>query len=623
MPIERKPFVFEPDPSRVIARFFMPGGEERARKIITRILSLPEKEVTATLNAVLREFANRHRNITRIFLTHFKKVAHLLNERGIDPQHLSKEVQILIGSYFTHEYSIESAAFFNPSIVEDPDQSHLQDGEKRVIVSFRATGEGHVSSIVFRRGVIDQHNNFHFEPSGRFVAEAETIHVHYYDKRDFQDKLQHSAIAEAHFFQPLFEQLADTFTLSDLMRVLARYERENNLSEADRKGIELVKWVADAQHLISFSLDSTLSERVIFPVMENESRGIEDARFVQLIDQGNRKKYYGTYTAYNGFAIMPQLIETIDFYTFRVMPIFGKYAVNKGMALFPRKVNGLYAMLGRMDGENNYLLFSDKINVWDNEPYLLQEPEFPWEFVQLGNSGSPIETPQGWLVITHGVGPMRKYCLGAILLDLDDPAIVIGKTRIPILEANENEREGYVPNVVYSCGAIRNQDHLIVPYAMSDTRSGFGVIRIDDLLKEMIPVHANNVLHQPQQQKQKILLVEDDAMTLEILHQLLLGEGYEVHLASDGLQALTEIANNNFDMVLSDIAMPNFSGFELLEYLTNKKIDIPLIFLTADKQKETELRGKALGAYDFLRKPDDFSLLAEKLRQYFGEKARA
>lgn len=606
--IKRKLTHFLPDPSRVIVRFFIPGGTERAKKIIRRIMELPESNALQLLNQILRDFSSRHRNITRIFLKHYEKVEELINLLGYGAENLAMERRLLIGAYFSLEYSIESAAFFNPSIVEDPDQSHLPVDHKRVIVSFRATGEGHISSIVFRNGILDADGNFAFNSPGKFVDEAETIQIHLYDRQLFINSIKDMGYGHQEMIDWIFSRLEDTFTLQDLERSIHQYELEKEPDETERSMAHTLKWMADAQYLVSFSLDSMISERVIFPVTESESKGIEDARFVKFGEEGDPPKYFATYTAYNGRSIMPQMIETIDFCTFKIMPIYGKYAKNKGLALFPKKIDGKYVMLARVDGENNYLLFSDQVNIWDQEPYLLQEPEYPWEFVQLGNSGSPVETEKGWLVITHGVGPMRRYCLGAILLDLHDPRKIIGKLSEPLLVANEEEREGYVPNVVYSCGALIHHGELIIPYAMSDTRSGFAGISVPELLQHMLAGGGGDNV-----KGRKVLIVEDDPFSQNLIRPILERAGYTTEVAADGLQALVEIGRCSYDLILSDVNMPNFSGYQLLQFMKNKKINVPVFLLSGNCSREDELKGLELGAVDYLRKPLDPELLLLKL----------
>jgi CheY-like chemotaxis protein len=314
---------------------------------------------------------------------------------------------------------------------------------------------------------------------------------------------------------------------------------------------------------------------------------------------------------------MPQLIETVDFYTFNIMPIYGKNAQNKGMALFPKKINGKYAMLSRHDGENNFIMFSDQVNNWDEEAILIQEPVFPWEFVQLGNSGSPIETSKGWLVITHGVGAMRRYVLGAILLDKNIPSKVLAQLTNPLLVANETEREGYVPNVVYSCGSILHNDDILIPYAMSDTSSGFAHVALKEIFDNMVYTNADETDKQSANRK-KILIVEDDIVNITLLNKILEDEGYQVDAASDGLNALVAIGKNKYDLILSDITMPNFTGYQLLEFLQLKEINIPVVFLSGHTSEDDEIKGLKLGAVEYLRKPVKSDLLRLRLKNIFS-----
>jgi len=355
---------------------------------------------------------------------------------------------------------------------------------------------------------------------------------------------------------------------------------------------------------------------VIFPVDSTESNGIEDARFVKFTDNDGTIKYFATYTAYNGFTILPTLIETKDFYNFKFMPLYGEKAHNKGMALFPRKINGKYAMISRIDGINNYIMFSDDLNVWQ-EATLLQEPKYAWECVQIGNSGSPIETKKGWLLLTHGVGTMRQYSLGAVLLDLDDPSKIIGQLKEPLLVPNEKERDGYVPNVVYSCGSIVHNNKLIVPYAMSDTASSCMWVDMDELFDKMIPDNGTIV---SSRNIGNILLVEDDLINRKIIREILIREHYNVTIASDGVSALMEIVKADFDVILSDINMPNFDGFQLLNYMNEQEIRIPVIFMTSLTDEKFELRGLELGAVEYIKKPVNADLLSLKLERLLKNK---
>jgi predicted GH43/DUF377 family glycosyl hydrolase len=444
-------------------------------------MKMDDKAVMVMLNQVLRDFSKRHRNISKVFLKNFDKVSHLVD----DISKLDENRKLLIGSYVTMEYAIESAAFFNPSIIEHPDQTELGPGEKRIILSFRATGEGHISSIVFRSGIIDKDNSLFFRDRGRMLDNAEKIVQHTYDKYSFRSKLEEMKFYD-HTLPPdvILDRLSDNFTYEELQKVLAEVGESYQFSEIKTLTLEQIMWLASSHYEIEFSRDTSLSERVIFPLSETEKVGIEDARFVRFTDEDGSVRYYATYTAYDGHVIMPKLIETESFYNFKVYPIQGQIARNKGMALFPRKIKGRYAMLGRIDGYSNYLAYSDDYRKWDKAEKI-QEPKYPWEFVKIGNCGSPVETEEGWLVITHAVGQMKEYVLGASLFDLDDPSREIGRLPQPLMIPNSEEREGYVPNVLYSCGSLINNGELILPYGISDYASTFARVKLSDLLHEL------------------------------------------------------------------------------------------------------------------------------------------
>lgn len=483
LPVERKKTIITPDNKRVIARFFY-NGDDRARRLIKDILELQEDQVNIMLHQILREFSKRHRSITGIFKRNFQKVATIVMEVS-NGQHLSESRKLLIGSYFTMEYALESAALFNPSVVEDFDQSGLHKGQKRIIISFRATGEGHISSLVFRRAVIDENNTITMLESGDQIGEAERIKNHIYHQKEFLRALREMDI-DFYFSENIMKKLPEEFTYDQVRDVIDNIQQQNReYTFEQKKVINEILWLADSHTEIRFSLDTDLSERVIFPISKFEKNGIEDARFTRFIKDNGEIIYYATYTAYDGYSILPKLIETKDFLTFKMFPLTGKYAIDKNLALFPRKINGRYAMISRIDGVNNYIMFSDTLYRW-SDAQILSEPIYPWEFVQMGNGGSPIETEKGWLLITHGVGPVRKYCLGACLLDLKDPTKVIGRLKEPLLLPDENERSGYVPNVVYTCGAIVHNNELIIPYAMSDYASSFASVNLDLLLEELL-----------------------------------------------------------------------------------------------------------------------------------------
>jgi len=424
--LNRQALYLRPDPARVIVRPFKPATEPRdlnptdktrANHIVDRVLALDSEAVASQLAEVLENFLGRHRNLLEKFEARADEMEDAFARHGI----FSKIQRQLIGAYFLNEYSFEASALFNPSIVPHPDQSDAPKGGLRFILSLRAIGEGHVSSLTFRAGTFAADGSVIVDPTARLASSPRICH---------------------------------------------------RASGADGDHVELV-----------FKPEEELSERVIFPVTESQSNGIEDARFVEFSD-GGRKTYYATYTAYSGRAIRSELIETRDFMSFRLSPLRGAAARNKGMALFPRKIDGRYAMIARQDNENLYLIYSDDLYTWDGGQAVLK-PEFPWEFVQIGNCGSPIELDEGWLLLTHGVGPVRKYSIGAALLDKKDPLKVLARSREPLLRPGPSEREGYVPNVVYTCGAMRHNDQIILPYAVSDTFSNFATIKISALMQAL------------------------------------------------------------------------------------------------------------------------------------------
>ncbi len=422
--LNRQALYLRPDPARVLVRSFKPTieprdlnptDEARANHIIDRVMALDAEAATTQLADILDNFQGRHRNLLAIFEARADEMDEALAHHA-DFTEIQRQ---LVGAYFLNEYSFEASALFNPSIVSHPDQSGAPAGGRRFILSLRAVGEGHVSSLTFRSGTIAADGGVTVDPTVR---------------------------------------------LASIPRVITRV------------------WGPDGDEVeVAFKPDEDISERVIFPVTESQSNGIEDARFVAFED-GGKTTFYATYTAYNGRAVRSELIETSDFVSFRMTPLSGAAARNKGMALFPRKIEGRYAMIGRQDNENLYLIYSDDLYSWHGGDAILR-PKFPWEFVQIGNCGSPIELDEGWLLLTHGVGPVRKYSIGAVLLDKADPSKVLARSSEPLVRPDPSEREGYVPNVVYTCGALRHRDLIILPYAVSDTFSNFATIRIDDLMR--------------------------------------------------------------------------------------------------------------------------------------------
>lgn len=422
--MNRQILYLRPDPARVLVRPFKPATEPRdlnptdkirANHIVDRVLRLDSDAAVQQLTDVLENFDGRHRNLLDIFEARAEDM-----EEALEPHAgLNQTQRRLIGAYFLNEYSFEASALFNPSIVRHPDQSGVPANSCRFILSLRAVGEGHISSLTFRSGTIAADGSVTIDPTAR---------------------------------------------LASVPKVQSRTSGPNG------------------DHVdVIFRPDEELSERVIFPITDSQSNGIEDARFVEFTDAG-KKTFYATYTAFSGRAIRSELLETVDFQSFRMSPLGGTASRNKGMALFPRKIDGRYAMIGRQDNENLYLIYSDDLHTWDGGHSFLQ-PEYPWEFVQIGNCGSPIELDDCWLLLTHGVGPVRKYSIGAVLLDKKDPSKVLARSREPLVRPEATEREGYVPNVVYTCGAMRHGDQIILPYAVSDTFSNFATIKITALMQ--------------------------------------------------------------------------------------------------------------------------------------------
>ena len=442
-------------------------------------MALSRSEAEREASIMLESFEGRHEKLQAFLLTRFGHVSeHLITDRP-----LNRCERLLIGAYFTLEYSLEAAALFNPSIVRHPDQSGIDEGSMRFLLSLRATGEGHISSIVFRTGVIDRQGGIALDQPSPFVAAADVHPNPSYDKHLFERKLVEMGLL-SHLAQRLMDQLPDSFSFEKLKQLTNQVLRSDRLANTDSAQIvESVLSLARANYELSFDPGDDCSERAIFPTSPTESRGIEDARFVAFKEDG-QTTYYATYSAYDGQLVFPQLLETKDFTQFKISTLNGPEVANKGMALFPRKLGGSYAMLSRQDGENIYLMYSDQLHFW-YEKRILMRPTYPWEFVQIGNCGSPIETEAGWLVLTHGVGPMRRYTIGAILLDINDPGQVIGRLKEPLLEPTQQEREGYVPNVVYSCGSLIHDDKLIIPYAMSDQSDTIATVSVKELLREL------------------------------------------------------------------------------------------------------------------------------------------
>ncbi|MBN1347736.1 MAG: glycoside hydrolase family 130 protein [Phycisphaerae bacterium] len=473
--VVRRPEKLLPDDKRVITRYLDFGSPRRIRSILRRLLRIKEEDVAPLLQDVMSDFSSRHRDVEADFLASFNRVL-----KYIDPARgISEPRRLLIGAYFTLEYSIESAALFNPSIVMHPDQTDLPEGAVRFLMSLRATGEGHVSSIVFRRGVIGAGGDIAFDPPPRYARPSRLTPDRMLDKTWFIRKL-----AEMHLYDELairiLEALPDRFDYEALHRTIACVKKTAGKRTAFRNIAAGMLWLARANYDVRFPEDCHPAEIVIFPATESERHGMEDLRLTRFVDDDGQVSYMGTYTAYGAARTRPMLLRSADLANFHVRTLGGRHIKNKGLALFPRRIDGSYLMVSRHDGENLWLLWSDNLYSWDGASRL-QAPREPWELIQLGNCGSPLETEAGWIVLTHGVGPVRRYCIGAILLDRQDPERVIGRLKDPLLIPTDQEREGYVPNVLYSCGSMIHNDRLIIPYAMSDQATSFATVSVSDL----------------------------------------------------------------------------------------------------------------------------------------------
>jgi predicted GH43/DUF377 family glycosyl hydrolase len=474
-----------PDPSRVVARLFVPGqellagSESRASVVVGRILDLDESEVRRALADVMERFGTRHRALGDIFSRHADRISNRIAANVA----LSEDRRLLLGATFTHEFAIEAAALCNPSLVAHPDQRSTPPGALRFIISVRGVGEGHRSSIGFRTGMLAADGAVTVDDAGPFPI-INSVSPGPFDRGLFHAKLDELR-ANGENAASVLDALDDRFTQSDLDLAIDRLRTERDTRRTAGDTIAHLRTIAERSYTAVFPASSDVSERVLWPATAMESVGMEDARFVRFVDDDGSFVYYATYTAYDGAAIRQQLLETTDFATFTVSPIVGRAASDKGVALFPRRIGGRFAALSRFDRETNAVAFSDSPRRW-NDAVTFQRPTQTWESIQLGNCGSPIETDAGWLVLTHGVGPMRTYSIGAVLLDLDDPTMIIGRLSEPLLSPADDEQDGYVPNVVYSCGAMLHGDTVVIPYGIADSSIGFATVALADLLGELL-----------------------------------------------------------------------------------------------------------------------------------------
>ncbi len=484
MQVKRSNIKIKADPKKVIINFLDLGintnNTSRVNRLIESVLSIPENELSEIYDGIKKNFAFRHRNFEHYLKINFKKIQAKLPDDAV----ISKKRSLVIGAYFSKEYSIQSAALFNPSMVAHPNQKGLKEGEKRFIISLRSVGEGHISSIEFRSGVVDKDRTIRLDEETTFssCSEKDLSKIYY------KEKIIKNTAFLKNFDQSILEFFDEKFSYDDYLEK----EKLTEFSIFNKKTRNHLFQILDTNYDIETNKNAPICERVIFPNAVGESMGMEDVRFVSFTEKG-KTEYIGTYTAYNGHKISPQLILTKDFIHFKARSMYGAAVSDKGMALFPEKINGKYAMIGRQGGENIAIMYSDDLFIWDQYK-IIMKPQDTWGYVQLGNSGSPLKTKHGWLLITHAVGPMRKYVLGAILLDLDDPSKIIKKLNKPLLSPNEEEREGYVPNVVYSCGSMVHEENLILPYAMSDSASTFATINIEEIITEMEVYKAKEVV---------------------------------------------------------------------------------------------------------------------------------
>jgi predicted GH43/DUF377 family glycosyl hydrolase len=482
--VRRTAVRLRPDPSRVVSQLFVAGeevssGASRATTVMRRVLDLSDDQVDATLASVLQRFHGRHPHLGADLLLHFGQI----RDRVEAAEGLSEGMQMLLGAYATSEYAIEATALCNPSIVAHPDQTGLGAGELRFVLSLRAVGEGHVSSIEFRTGTLGPGDEIDMDDPGPLTVVG-TKEPASYDRGVFAALLERPG-SDQEVASMVLDRLPSSFSRTELESSIAAIQPHVLGRRVARQMIERIRGAADSNYTVSFPLSSALAQRVLRPNGPTEVHGMEDARFVRFVDDGGHVTYYATYTAFDGAHVVPQLLATEDFRTFSVSQLAGRAATNKGMALFPRRIGGRFAALSRWDRECNAVATSADGHAWPDASQV-QSPDLPWELVQVGNCGSPMETPEGWLVITHGVGPMRTYCLGAMLLDLDDPRLVRGKLTAPLLEPEGRERDGYVPNVVYSCGALVHGDSVVLPYASGDTETTFALVSLPGLLERLV-----------------------------------------------------------------------------------------------------------------------------------------
>jgi predicted GH43/DUF377 family glycosyl hydrolase len=481
--LKRSEHWIEPDPARLVSRPFLPGtvnfgGDyRRLALVIERVLALAPDSQQHLLDDARARARGRFRDIESQWIQHFDLAAERVPilDDVVDP-----DLRLLIGAYLTLGYAYEGAALTNPSIVPFGDGD---DDAQPFVMSARAIGEGHISSVAFLTGVVGRAGEVLFDVRSPFADNGLRLEPTY-RLRSFTDKLRELGFGNE-VSRRILDGLPDEFTVAELRAGLDRVTDADLDPVLVEHTVRMVHWLSDSSYEVVFDQDIPLTERLISPAAPSESRGMEDARFVRFVDDDGKVTYYATYTAYDGVHILPQIIETEDFLHFRMSTMSGPTAYHKGLALFPRRIGGEYAAVSRHDQETTFVMRSDSLRNWSNAEAIMV-PEQGWEAVQTGNCGSPMETEAGWLVITHGVGPMRRYVLGAVLLDLDEPVKVIGRLRTPLLEPEAGETVGYVPDVVYSCGGMIHDGHLVLPYGYADYGIRVATLPVAQLLDEMV-----------------------------------------------------------------------------------------------------------------------------------------
>ena len=478
--VRRLPVSLYGDETHLVQLPMIPLGT-RLASLFERIGQLPDDRVAGCLEEILAAYGQRHMDLPSAFEAHYRQAQALIGWQA----DWSPRRRKLAGAYLTMEYAIEGVALFNPSIVPHPDQANVPDGAVRFLMSLRATGEGHISSIVFRTGVIGTSGEVTLDPPPTTLARAQVSPDQQFLKHLILRRLREMGLRGMRVVEKVLSMLKDSFTITELNHAVAEFRKNDPSARGSSQAIETMIWLARSNYHVSLPPKADITQLVLYPATQEEAHGVEDLRMVRFVENDGSVEYFGTYTAYDGTRILPMLIRTKDYKQIEVHSINGAAALDKGMALFPRRVNGHYAMCSRIDGMNLYIMYSDMVHFWETATPLAG-PYAPWNLLQMGNCGSPIETPEGWLLLIHGVGPMRKYSIGAMLLDLDNPLKVRGRLSKPLVSAGPSEQYGYVPNVVYTCGAMIHGDTLYMPFALTDRYTTMCAINTDELIRSLI-----------------------------------------------------------------------------------------------------------------------------------------